>query len=166
MHIYRQIHVYAHIYLPEGVGMEMKLLRCCSPNINRVKSRFGALQAQEEFAAAAQPLWDLCWLDFSALGLLGRCYNCGLYKNAWKGFFLQSWRVKNESGEGMKWDGQQSADRIMDCLGWKSFLGWVQPCTQHFQVLHWLHIFEPSRDADPTTALGSAPKPFQCRNSP
>lgn len=104
MHIYRQIHVYAHIYLPEGVGMEMKLLRCCSPNINRVKSRFGALQAQEEFAAAAQPLWDLCWLDFSALGLLGRCYNCGLYKNAWKGFFAklegEKWK---RWGDEMRW---------------------------------------------------------------
>lgn len=62
-----------HIFIClKGVWMEMKLLRCCSPNINRVKRRCWALQAQEEFATAA--LWGdvLVWFlsSWTALTIL------------------------------------------------------------------------------------------------
>lgn len=53
MHIYRQIHVYAHIYLPEGGNSGDETAQMLLTNINRVQRRFWALQAQEEFAAAA-----------------------------------------------------------------------------------------------------------------
>lgn len=166
MHIYRQMHVYAHIYLPEG-GMNgdetaQMLLTKYKQSEKEVLgfAGTGGICNCSSVRWCAGLIFELldCFDNFKAVAS----------EKMYEKIILQSWKMKSEDGEGTDWGGQQSENRILDCLGWKNPLS-HDPSTSSPALTPHPHIFYPPKDGDSPAALDSVSNAwhcFQCRNFP